>query len=168
VTESTHAELQSYLRKLEDGPIHRFADFKAAKSTLPQSGALVYAIWDDDGTLVYVGVSGRNPDGAKGPWSRLQAHWNGARSGNQFTIYVADHYVLPTLSKTQISEIAADEPTVFVDDLVADFIHDHFSFRVVAVPDYRTATAVETAVKAGALSSGRPLLNPKRPQRRRR
>jgi hypothetical protein len=159
-------DTEALLERLENGPLHRFADFETL-ADLPREGAAVYTIWDDEGALVYVGVSGRSATSTTGPWGRLRSHWNGRRSGDQFCVYVADHYVLPELSQEQIEAIAAREPSLFLDDLVASVIRDRFSFRVEVVPDYSTALTLETAVKSGDLTAGRPRLNPRRPSRRR-
>jgi hypothetical protein len=81
----------------------------------------------------------------------LRSHWSGRRSGDQFCVYIADLYVLPELSQEQIEAIAAEEPSLFMDDLVASVIGDRFSFRVVVAPDYSTVLRLETAVKSGDL-----------------
>jgi hypothetical protein len=159
-------DVKPLLEALEEGPLHRFADFDTV-ADLPREGAAVYTIWDDAGALVYVGVSGRSATSSTGPWGRLRSHWSGRRSGDQFCVYVADHYVLPELSAGQVEAIAAKEPSLFMDDLVAAVIRDRFSFRVVVVPAYSTAITLETAVKSGELAAGRPRLNPQRPSRRR-
>jgi len=152
--------------ELEHGPLHRFSDFKKLPN-LPRTGAAVYTIWDDDGVLVYVGVSGRSATSTRGPWGRLRSHWNGRRSGDQFAVYVADHYVLPTLTREQIDAIAAPEPTLYMDDLVAAFVRERFAFRLAIAPDYATALATEDAIKRGDLASvGPPRLNPTRYRRR--
>lgn len=104
--------------ELEHGGLHRFADFPTL-ADLPRQGAAIYTIWDDAGAFIYVGVAGRNPSGKRGPWGRLRSHWNGRRSGDQFCVYVADHYVLPELTREQVEAIAAQESTLFMDDLVA-------------------------------------------------
>jgi hypothetical protein len=72
-------------------PLRRLRD---ADRRDPGSGAGVYTIWDDEGGLVYAGIAGRNPAG-KGLASRLRSHASGRRSGDQFCVYVADHYVHP-------------------------------------------------------------------------
>src|SRR5215203_6780390 len=92
------------LAQLEHGPPHSFADFATLAALIPGSGAGVYTIWDDDGGLVYAGIAGRNPAG-KGLASRLRSHASGRRSGDQFCVYVADHYVLPDLTREQIEAI---------------------------------------------------------------
>ena len=62
--------------------------------------------------------------------------------------------------------IAAPDPTLSMDDLVADHVRAHFGFRVAEAADYSTALATENAIKAGALSAGPPRLNPPRNRRR--
>jgi hypothetical protein len=49
-----------------------------------------------------------------------------------------------------------------MDGLVRDKIHTAFGFRFVAAPEYATALQVESAIKSGGLSAGRPRLNPSR------
>ena len=145
--------------QLEHGPLHRFADYATLAGVIPSSGAGVYTIWDDEGGLVYAGIAGRNPAG-KGLASRLRSHASGRRSGDQFCVYVADHYVLPELTREQIEAIR--DSRLSMDALVRDKIHAAFGFRFVAVEDYRTALQVETMIKGGRLRAGRPRLNPSR------
>jgi hypothetical protein len=140
---------------LFDGPVGRFAE--PISPDVPISGAGIYTIWDDTGQLVYVGVAGRNPAGA-GLMSRLRSHASGRRSGDQFCVYVADHYVLPELTPEQIQAIAASE--LSMDNLVREKVHGSFAFRFAPVPDYATALAVESWVKSGESVCGPPRLNP--------
>jgi hypothetical protein len=98
---------------LIDGPPHRFAEPIAAD--VPTSGAGVYTVWDERGELVDVGVAGRNPDGA-GLANRLRSHASGRRSGDQFCVYVADHYVLPELTREEVESIAASELSMELDN----------------------------------------------------
>src|SRR4051794_26562800 len=142
---------------LEHGPLHRFAEYATLTGVIPGAGAGVYTIWDDEGGLVYAGIAGRNPAG-KGLASRLRSHANGRRSGDQFCVYVADHYVLPELSREQIEAIR--DSRLSMDSLVREKIHAAFGFRFVVVHDYRTAIQVENLVKGGRLQAGPPRLNP--------
>src|SRR4051812_40698276 len=93
------------LRALRDGPLHPFSNFHDVEQ-LPRTGAGVYTIWDEEGTLVYVGIAGRNLVG-KGLHGRLKSHYQGRRSGDQFCVYVSDRYVLATLTTAQRAAIAA-------------------------------------------------------------
>jgi hypothetical protein len=148
------------LQPLQFGTPYRFADYATLTDLIPGSGAGVYTIWDDAGELIYVGVAGRNPEG-KGLASRLRSHASGRRSGDQFCVYVADHYVMPDLERRQIEDIR--DGKLSMDRLVRERIHDRFVFRFVAVEDYATALGIENAVKAGELDAGPPRLNPVRP-----
>lgn len=140
---------------LLDGPIHRFSEGIAAE--VPASGAGIYTIWDEDGDLVYVGVAGRNPAGS-GLAGRLRSHASGRRSGDQFCVYVADHYVLPELTREQVEAIAASQ--LSMDSLVREKVRGSFRFRISVAPDYSAALSVENWVKSGAASCGPPKLNP--------
>ena len=144
------------LEELASGTAYRFADHSTLGEVIPRGGAGVYTIWDDAGALVYVGVAGRNPAGT-GLASRLRSHASGRRSGDQFCVYVADHYVLPSLTRKQIEAIRDSQ--LSMDALVRDCIHSSFSFRFVAVADYRAALEVEREIKGGALGVA-PRLNP--------
>lgn len=146
---------------LEYGPAYSFAEFPTL-SHIPRSGAAVYTIWDAERRLIYVGVSGRSTTSTTGPWGRLRSHYTGRRSGDQFCVYVADHYVLPRLSRRDVEAIADDPPRLLMDDLVAAHVRQEFFFRFARVPDYRTALAVEESIKAGGLNAGPPRLNPPR------
>jgi hypothetical protein len=143
--------------ELEHGALHRFADYPTLTGIIPGSGAGVYTVWDDAGGLVYTGIAGRNPAG-KGLASRLRSHASGRRSGDQFCVYVADHHVLPELSREPIEAIR--DSRLSMDALVREKIRA-FGFRFV-VEDYATAMQVENAVKGGRLRAGQPRLNPAR------
>jgi hypothetical protein len=145
------------LKALESGPDYRFADFRTLRDVIPGSGAGVYTIWDDEEALVYVGIAGRNPDG-KGLASRLRSHADGRRSGDQFCVYVADHYVMPELTREQIEAIR--DSRLSMDALVREKIRMSFSFRFATTADYRSARAIEDMVKEGRLRGGAPRLNP--------
>src|SRR4029077_11533254 len=114
------------INQLVDGPLHRFADYATLTAIIPGSGAGVYTIWDDADGLVYAGIAGRNPAG-RGLASRLRSHASGRRSGDQFCVYVADHYVLPELTREQVEAIR--DSRLSMDSLVREKIHRTFGFR---------------------------------------
>jgi len=82
---------------------------------VPTFAAGVYTIWHRDGRFIYVGMSGRGMTAdtvdrkkPQGIYTRLKSHATGRRSGDQFCVYVADRFVLPSLSATGRSgEVAA-------------------------------------------------------------
>ena len=132
---SNRALEETLIDQLERGPLHRFADYATLTDVIPGSGAGIYTVWDDDGGLVYAGIAGRNPAG-KGLASRLRSHASGRRSGDQFCVYVADHYVLPELTREQIEAIR--DSRLSMDALVRDKIRAAFGFRFVVAEDYAT------------------------------
>ena len=71
---------------------------------------------------------------------------------------MGDHYVLPTIPRDEITAIA--ESRLSMDLLIRKAIAHHLSFRYVNVPDYRTALAVEQAIKNGHPGHNPPHLNP--------
>jgi len=158
------------VQELEAGPLHRFHDWP--NDQVPKRAAGVYTVWDGD-RLLYVGMSGRamtaedfevSPNGrvvAKGLWTRLNAHASGRRSGDQFCVYVCDRFVVPVLIPCQQHQLAAGG--LSLDDLTRSFIRDRLAYRFVVTADGAEAAQLEAEVRRGALSVGRPYLNPLEP-----
>ncbi len=152
---------------LETGSRYTFRDWPNAE--VPQVAAGVYTIWHAD-TFVYVGMSGRGLTSeaiqghrsaaarGKGLFSRLNSHASGRRSGDQFCLYICDRFVLPSLSREQIEQVAAG--ILSLDQRTREYVHEHLSYRFVEVASGREALNLEAAVKRGALQAGPPLLNP--------
>ncbi|THK37630.1 hypothetical protein EHS39_13405 [Ensifer sp. MPMI2T] len=147
---------------LSCGPVHLFADWP--NSALPTFGAGVYTIWHKDGRFIYVGMSGRGitaetvrRNTPHGLYTRLQSHASGRRSGDQFCVYVADRFVLPTLSEEDIAAIASGRHQM--DAFVRRYIHENLCYRFAMLPDGAAAFAVETAIKNGLWELGPPFLN---------
>ena len=162
----TTSERQELLRALETGPCHRFSDWP--NPLVPKVAAGVYTVWED-GRLVYVGMSGRGlaaediaapdePAKAKGLWTRLDSHASGRRSGDQFCVYVCDRFVVPHLSSERQLQIG--DGVVSLDALTREYIRDRFEYRYVTVDNGREALALEREVQRGAMSGGKPFLNP--------
>jgi hypothetical protein len=155
------------LEALERGPLHRFADWRSA--SVPRIAAGVYTIWSDNGQFTYVGMSGRalteqdidapdEPAKARGLWTRLSSHASGWRSGDQFCVYICDRFVVPTLTAEQQSQIG--DGVLSLDALTRTYIHDHLAYRYITLPNGKHAFTMERDVQRGALSAGKPLLNP--------
>ena len=154
------------LDELKSGALYPFSGWP--HSAVPMSSAGVYSIWNSEGTLVYVGMSGRGmsneqlgkseSEGRKrGLYTRLHSHASGARSGDQFCVYIADRLVLPWLSQDQINAIS--ERTISFDHLVRDYIRANLSFRFAVTHDGEAAISLERGARSGALGS-LPFLNP--------
>ncbi len=155
------------LETLASGPVSQFRDWP--NPAVPIVAAGVYTIWDGP-RLVYVGMAGRaltpkeiakcrRAATKKGLRGRLGHHAAGRRSGDQFCVYVADRFVLPTLSPAEIAQVAAGE--LSLDARVKRYIHERFCYRWVETPDSASAYALEARICQGALAVGRPLLNGK-------
>lgn len=155
------------MQELETGPLHRFEDWP--NEPVPKRAAGVYTVWEGD-RLLYVGMSGRAmtaedlevSDGGrvvpKGLWTRLNAHASGHRSGDQFCVYICDRFVVPELTPSQQRELAAG--ALSLDGLTRTFVRERLAYRLVVTADGTEAAKLEGAVRRGALSAGKPYLNP--------
>ena len=156
--------------ELEAGPLHRFRDWP--NDQVPRRAAGVYTVWDGD-RLVYVGMSGRAMTAEdleastgsravpKGLRTRLNAHASGRRSGDQFCVYICDRFVVPALTPSQQHQLAGGG--LSLDDLTRRFIRDRLAYRFVVTADGTEAARLEAEARRGALSVGRPYLNPLEP-----
>lgn len=150
-------------RDLAKGTVYRFTDWP--NSAVPSFGAGVYTVWHNDGRFIYVGMSGKKittdtvrPNKALGMYTRLNSHASGRRSGDQFCVYVADRFVLPTLSQNDFAAIASGRHRM--DAFVRRYIHENLYYRFVILDDGAMAFAVERAIQRGEWEHGRPHLNP--------
>lgn len=131
----------------------------------------VYTTWREE-ALIYAGMAGRGFTTEiisghraakvknKGLRSRLESHWSGRRSGDQFCVYVADRLVPSTLGGEQITVVAAGE--LKLDALIRMYVHENLTYRVCELPDSKSAEALEREVRHGTLRGGAPFLNPLR------
>lgn len=163
----TISDRQELLHTLETGPCHRFSDWP--NPSVPKVATGVYTVWEH-GRLIYVGMSGRGlaaedtdapdePVKAKGLWTRLNSHASGRRSGDQFCVYVCDRFVVPRLSDQQQAQIG--DGVLSLDALTRKHIHDCFEYRYATVDNGTDAFALEREVQRGAMTVGKPFLNPR-------
>lgn len=140
------------------GPISWFSEWPDLN--VPRSGALVYTIWRRDGAFMYVGMAGRNPTPSikgKGPFGRLNSHASGARSGDQFCIYICDRFVLPSLGN-RLRDIA--DGTISLDRETRAYIRSELGYRWQPCGSASDALTLERAIQRGeAGQSCRPLCN---------
>lgn len=154
-----------FANDLFSGPAYSFADWpNLAVATF---GAGVYTIWHNDGRFIYFGMSERRittetsrRNKPQGIYTRLHSHASGRRCGDQFCVYVADRFVLPTLSQDNIIAIGSGRHQM--DAFVRRYIHANLCYRFVMLPDGAAAYALEAAIKNGEWEQGRPFLNPGR------
>ena len=148
------------------GPLFRFRDWP--NPVIPLVAAGVYTIWRGD-DFIYVGMAGRglSEDGArattenggrKGLADRLASHASGRRSGDQFCVYVADRLVLPGLAADEIAAIG--KGALSLDTKVREYVREHLAYRFTVTRDGVSAFELERAIQGGAMSPGKPILNP--------
>lgn len=95
---------------LATGKLYEFKN--GLHADIPWAKPGIYTIWEGN-VFIYVGIAGRglnvNVEHKKmrGLRDRLDSHWKGRRSGDQFAIYVCDRLVLPKLLPKQIQDVGA-------------------------------------------------------------
>ena len=132
--------------------------------SIPAVAAGVYAIWKDK-ELIYFGMSGREID-SKGKTTskkyglitRLNSHASGRLSGDQFCVYVANRFVVPTINPEELSHFASGNLTL--DKRTKAFIHMHFDYAYALVQRSADAFALERLARTGHIFGRKPYLNP--------
>jgi hypothetical protein len=155
------------------GPLFRFSD--PLDASIPRVAAGCYTIWDLDDRFLYAGMAGRAMTVASiaasrsalstrmsGLRSRLSAHQNGRRSGDQFCVYVFDYFVLPRLSPADIAQVL--QRTRRLDDDVRAFVQTNLSYRWYETADAATAFALERSLVNEGIRGRLPFINPGRPE----
>jgi hypothetical protein len=159
----TISQPATFFSNLTAGIAYPFSEWPNPE--VPTFAAGVYTIWHRDGRFIYVGMSGRgmtvdtvDRKRPQGIYTRLKSHSTDRRSGDQFCVYVADRFVLPSLSQEDITAISSGRHQM--DAFVRRYIHENLSYRFVILPDGRAALTLEAAIKVGEWTPGKPLLNP--------
>lgn len=143
-----------------EGPLYSFKP--NPRGIIPEYGSIIYTIWDKQDRWVYVGIGGlgRNPQtplAERRPVSRILQHRSGLRSGDQFCIYVHDHYVVPTLDLQNYNFQKGH-----LDRLTRNVIQSELSYRFIVLQSedgVSRVRAIEAELKRGVAGYGRPLLN---------
>ena len=94
----------------------------------------------------------------RNPRSRIMQHSQGMRSGDQFCIYVQDHFVLP-----QLLDKPYKAENGLLDRLVRDYIRDNLLYAYVidqSVEGNNRVRDFERRIQQGAWRGMKPLLNP--------
>ena len=159
--------------RLGDGPARSFRE--PLDPALPRVAAGCYTIWDDGGQFIYAGMAGRTLTAEKirtarddprarvsGLRDRLRAHRTGRRSGDQFSVYVFDRFILGGLSADAVSAAVAGRRRL--DDDVREFIQSRLSYRWVETEGGAEAFALEATLVTEGLGGSLPYLNPRQPE----
>ena len=143
-------------------PRFPFADWP--NPDVPAVAAGVYAIWKDN-ELIYCGMSGREIDskGKAAPKkyglvTRLNSHASGRLSGDQFCVYVANRFVIPSLKAEELPLFASGSLTL--DARTKTFIRDHLDYAYALIETSAAAYELERAARRGDVFGAQPYLNP--------
>jgi len=124
---------------------------------IPTTGSVIYTIWNQEDDFIYVGISGTQKSLEKrNPQSRIQSNARGAKSGDQFCVYVHDFYVIPEIVKKSAYEFSRGH----LDSLTKEYIQSNLSYRFKDFQDegsVKTVTELERELKKGIF--GIPILN---------
>lgn len=159
---SLDQKTDTLINSLISGPLFRFCD--GLHESLPLASYGVYTIWKDF-QFIYVGIAGRGLDLSinhvrmRGLKDRLESHWRGRRSGDQFAVYVFDRFVVPTLTDEERHQFESGE--LEGDSLTRSFIQKHFCYRFAITESYKEASTIESHMARGLTAAGLPLLNPR-------
>jgi hypothetical protein len=141
---------------------HKFSDWPNPE--VPAIAAGVYAVWEGE-TLIYCGMSGREYEKAVtssrekyGLVTRLTSHASGRLSGDQFCVYVANRFVIPSLKPEQMDKFADGE--LNLDGLTKKYIHERFEYQFALVQSSSAAYALEVDCRKGIIFGVKPILNP--------
>src|ERR1035438_3771973 len=154
---SADSEHDNPVEALISGPLYPFSG--GLHESLPVASHGVYTIWKAS-QFLYVGIAGRgldpttSQDRMRGLKDRLDSHWRGRRSGDQFAVYVFDRFLVPNLTEEQRLQFERGE--LRGDILTRQFIQTHLSYRFRVTASYTEAIAIETQFAKGQTSAGFP------------
>ena len=142
----------------------RFSFSAWPNPSIPAVAAGVYAIWKGS-ELIYCGMSGREID-SKGKTStkkyglvtRLNSHASGRLSGDQFCVYVANRFVIPSIVSAELPLFETGKLTL--DTRTKTFIHQYFEYAYALVTTSADAYGLERSARRGEVFGVRPFLNP--------
>ena len=77
---------------------------------------------------------------------------------DQFNVYVANRFVVPSLTAEQQSQMSTGLLTL--DVLTRQFIHQYFQYQYLIVDHSKEAFAIERLCQAGYIFNQKPYLNP--------
>ena len=142
---------------------YRFSDWPNVDIPLISAG--IYVMWEDN-RLVYCGMSGREIEKYKysnskkkyGLLNRLNSHASGRLSGDQFSVYIANRIVIPSLEQEMLEQFR--DGTMNLDRLTKQYVHDHLEYQYALVESSAEAFAAENLCRDGTVFGVKPYLNP--------
>jgi hypothetical protein len=109
-------------------PLRKFST--STLNDIPAYGSIIYTVFLDGTEFIYVGIGGLAGKTVhdRNPRSRIRQHAQGARSGDQFCIYIQDFYVIPELIGRPYEPVKGH-----LDRLTRDFIQARLSYRYLVI-----------------------------------
>jgi len=138
-------------------PLRRFST--ANINEIPAYGSIIYTVFLDESEFIYVGIGGLAGTTVKerNPRSRIRQHSQGARSGDQFCIYIQDFYVIPDLIDKPYTPVKG-----YLDRLTREFIQTRLTYRYVVIQtddSDKVARLIERELQSDKHGFGTPKLN---------
>ena len=90
--------------------------------------------------------------------TRLASHASGRLSGDQFCVYVANRFVIPSITAAELALF--ESGTLTLDARTKSFIHQHLDYAYTLVEKSADAYNLERAARRGELFGMKPYLNP--------
>ena len=90
--------------------------------------------------------------------TRLNSHASGRLSGDQFCVYVANRFVIPSLKAEELALFGSARLTL--DARTKTFIHEHLEYAYALVGSSVAAYELERACRSGDVFGTHPYLNP--------
>jgi len=161
------SEFEKEIREVTNGSAFPYSDWP--NPNVPHVAAGLYTIWHGQ-EFIYVGMSGRGLAEAdiaqkrvagekkKALFSRLESHASGRRSGDQFCLYICDHFVVPELTSTELNQVR--DGSISLDERTKRFIRAQLHYRFVEVSTGQIALKVEAHLKRVGVNGNKPRLNP--------
>jgi hypothetical protein len=116
-------------------------------------------------TLIYCGMSGRSietaVEAAKSKYgliTRLATRARGRLSGDQFSVYLANRIVIPSLNRADLVRFASGELTL--DSKVKAYVQERLVYQYAIVEGSKAAFELELRCRSGEVFGAKPYLNP--------
>jgi hypothetical protein len=157
--------MNELVEQLVNSSLYHFRDWK--DNNIPSVCAGVYAIYDQSGNFIYVGMAGADLSQERidfkmannkisGLKSRLNSHSSGYRGGDQFNIYIGDIYVLSQLAQSDITAISKRE--ISFDSSIKKYIGNNLSYRYLITKN-TDVRCLESHIKSFGIYGILPTIN---------
>jgi len=90
--------------------------------------------------------------------NRLNSHASGRLSGDQFCVYIANRFVIPSLSPDDLPKFSSGEYKL--DTMTKNYIHQNLEYQYAVVESSSDAYKLEREIRQGNGFELKPTLNP--------